>query len=109
MMNKCVDGFESRPPFFVRWIVRAFFRGRFLTKPMSAGFKLPKAAAAELIPQPPVTFGDGVTSIREAIDRLKSTPTRVASPLLGPMNIDEWTQLHCRHAELHFSFLLPVN
>ncbi len=109
IMNKCVDGFETHPPFFIRWIVRAFFRRHFLTKPMSAGFKLPKAAAAELIPLPPVSFDEGVSSVRQAIDRLKSTPTRVPSPVLGPMNVDEWTQLHCRHAELHLSFLLPVD
>ena len=27
------------------------------------------------------------------------------SPVFGPMTHEEWEQLHCRHAELHFSFI----
>lgn len=109
IMNRCIDGFTTRPPWIVRFIVQTFMRTKFLTKPMSAGFKLPKAAAAELIPAPPVLFDEGVASLRAAIDRLNATTTRSPSPVLGVLSVDEWNQLHCRHAELHLSFLLPEN
>jgi len=107
LMNKSIDGFTTRPPWFVRLIVRLFFRSRFLHKPMAAGFKLPAAAQAELV-QPPTTLADGFNAIRAAIDRLKTETKRMPSPVLGEMTIEEWTQLHCRHSELHLSFLLQA-
>jgi hypothetical protein len=36
---------------------------------------------------------------------LKTEPRRKPSPLFGELTIDEWNQLHCRHAELHLSFI----
>ena len=49
--------------------------------------------------------------------RARSHPRRHPSPadrpqtrpsaFLGALTKEEWTQLHCRHAELHFSFLIP--
>jgi hypothetical protein len=27
--------------------------------------------------------------------------------MLGKLSIDEWNRLHCRHAELHLSFMHP--
>jgi hypothetical protein len=107
VMNKSIDGFEFRPPWYIRFIVRTFMRSRFLTKPMTAGFKLPAGAQAELA-SPATTAEEGFQAIRQAIARLKTTETRVPSPVLGPLSRDEWTQLHCRHSELHLSFLIPV-
>ena len=50
---------------------------------------------------------DGLAHIRNAIHRLQTDPKRVPSAFLGTLTKEEWTQLHCRHAELHFSFLIP--
>ena len=108
VMNKSIDGFVSRPPAIIRFVARWFFKKRFLTKTMSAGFKLPAKAQTELVP-PPCSLEEGLRSIRQALGRLKTDTTRVPNVVLGPLTLDEWNQLHCRHSELHLSFLVPVD
>ena len=105
-LNKSIDGFENPLPGFVRVIFRTFLKKRFLTGPMSAGFKLPKKALAELVPAP-VSFEDGLQFLRQAIHRLQTETQRAPNPVLGPLTVEEWNQLHCRHCELHLSFLVP--
>jgi hypothetical protein len=105
-LYKSIDGFENPLPGFVRVIFRTFFKNKFLTASMSAGFKLPKKALAELVPAP-VSFEDGVQSLRQAIHRLQTETQRAPNPVLGPLSVEEWNQLHCRHCELHLSFLVP--
>lgn len=101
----CLDGAPVTAPWFVRligWLVK----NRFLTKPMSAGFTLPKATADHLVPGE-TSWEDGVQAIRTAIGRLKAESQRHRSPFLGELTREQWDQLHCRHCELHLSFLIP--
>ena len=105
VMTGSMDGFRNRPPWFIRLLGKVMKR-RMLTKPMSAGFQLPERALEELGP-PPTEWAEGVTMFREAVRRLKTDDKRVPSPFLGAMTREEWDQLHCRHAELHLSFLAP--
>ena len=107
VMNKSIDGFANRPPAVIRFILRLIFRRRFLTKTMSAGFKLPAKAHAELVPPAATTLEEGLQGVRRAIKRLKTETKRAPNAVLGPLSIDEWNQLHCRHSELHLSFLVP--
>ena len=60
----------------------------------------------QLVPAP-VSFEDGLQSLRQAIHRLQTETQRAPNPVLGPLSIEEWNQLHCRHCELHLSFLVP--
>ena len=109
MMTRSIDGFRGQPPWILRCafsLMRPFMKNKFLRDPMPSGFKLPSFAAAELLP-PATNFDEGVSAIRQAIHRLQTETTRVPSPLLGQLTVDQWNQLHCRHAELHLSFLTP--
>jgi uncharacterized protein DUF1569 len=106
VMDRSIDGFENTLPAIVRFVFQYTLKPRLLNKPMTAGFKLPAKAGAELI-APPTSFEDGLAHIRGAIHRLQTDPKRVPSPFLGPLTRDEWTRMHCRHAELHLSFLIP--
>jgi hypothetical protein len=106
IMNGSMDGLRSRPPWFIRLIGKMVKR-RMLTKPMSAGFKLPAKALEELGPGP-TEWADGVRQFRESVRRLKTEAGRAPSPFMGAMTREEWDQLHCRHAELHLSFLVPA-
>jgi hypothetical protein len=36
---------------------------------------------------------------------LKTEPQRHPSPFFGTLTNEEWDALHCRHAELHLSFI----
>jgi hypothetical protein len=105
-MNHSIDGFPPLMPPFMIFFMRLLFKRRFLTKPMSAGFKLPPKAAAFL--PPPTSLEEGLQSIRQAIHRQQTDTKRSPSPVLGQLSNEEWNQLHCRHSELHLSFLVPV-
>jgi Protein of unknown function (DUF1569) len=107
VMDKSIDGFGHRPPALVRFLVRLLFKRRFLTKPMAPGFKLPAAAAAELVP-PATPLEAGLDHIRRGLVRLQTETMRAAHPVLGALSVAEWNQVHCHHAELHLSFLVPV-
>ena len=107
-MNKSIDGYQNGLPAPVRFVFRLLFKNKFLHQPMSAGFKLPKGALAELVPGP-VDLEQGFRDLRQAIRRLQTEPNRAPSPVLGPLTRDEWNEVHCRHAELHLSFLVPVD
>jgi Protein of unknown function (DUF1569) len=107
VMKKSIDGYQNGFPAPLQWVFRLLFKNKFLHHPMSAGFKLPKGAQAELVPGP-CDLDKGLRDIRQAIKRLQTEPNRAPSPVLGPLSREEWNELHCRHAELHLSFLVPV-
>lgn len=99
-----IDGLPERPAWPIRFLARTVFKKWILTRPMRAGVRLPDKFSRRLIP-PETTTEAGLKGLREAVARLESTRRRRPSPLLGPLTVDEWNQLHCRHAELHLSFL----
>jgi hypothetical protein len=109
IMTCSLDGFRARPPWYFRLMflfMRPFMKSKFLRDPMPAGFKMPSFAAAEMNP-PASTWNEGLAAIREALHRLQTEPQRAPSPFMGNLTSDQWTQLHCRHSELHLSFLVP--
>lgn len=106
--NLAIDGSTYRPPWFIRWIAK-MMKKRFLTKTMRPGFQLPKKAMPIFAPPDDVSTEEGLAALREAIARLKSTDERAPNMIFGKMTVDEYTQLHCRHSELHLSFIVPVD
>lgn len=104
VMNGSLDGIDVQASFFMRFIAR-MFKKRMLKMKMPAGFQLPKSAHV-LIPAD-TTWEDGVHGVQAAIARLKAEPQRHAHPVLGNLTREQWDQLHCRHCELHLSFLVP--
>jgi Protein of unknown function (DUF1569) len=104
-MTWCLDGAQLKGS----WIIRLFgwfMKNRFLRNPMPAGFKLSDDFAKHLVP-PETSWEDGLHAIRSAISRLKAESQRHPSPFLGELTREQWDQLHCRHSELHLSFLTP--
>jgi hypothetical protein len=105
VMNGSIDGAPAHFSWPLRLLGR-MLKKRVLTKGMTPGFQLKGQAAESLVP-PATNWEDGLQMFREAIERLHSETKREPSPFLGPMTREEWDQLHCRHAELHLSFLVP--
>ncbi len=101
-----VDGFGFKLALLLRVLGR-LLRSHALSKPMRPGFNVPPAMRARL-PSDQLPFEQAVASFRETIGRAKSERMTKASPLLGAMTHEEWEQLHCRHAEMHFSFIHPA-
>ena len=102
-----LDGYPFKAPWFMRAMVRLFMKKKLLTRPLPSGFQIPEKNRTDFIPDNDETE-IGLTELRDAIARFKTDKTRVAHPFLGSLTEEEWERFHCRHAELHMSFALPV-
>ena len=104
-MEAGIDGSDASAPWPIRWVASRFYKPKALKK-MSAGFKLPKKAAARMVPG--ATDDEaGLSELRRVIQRWKSETNREPHAFFGRMTPDEWDCLSLRHAELHLSFLIP--
>ena len=102
-MNSSIDGFSGMFSAPVRWVLSLLMKRRFLYKGLPAGFKAP----ANFVPDT-TSVEDGLSALRKAVSRLNEGTTRALHPGFGTLTLDEWTQFHLRHAELHMSFLQDV-
>jgi hypothetical protein len=107
VMNGSIDGVPMRFSWPLRLLGR-LLRGRVLSKGMAPGYQL-KGRAAETFGPPATTWEEGLQLFREAVRRQKAETKREPSPFFGAMSNEEWDQLHCRHAELHLSYLTPTD
>jgi hypothetical protein len=101
-----LDGAKFRPPWYIRWL-GPWIKNRMLTQPMRPGFQLPAYAAKYLIPEEECEMHEALAHLHSAVTRLHATTRRHPSPVFGPLTLEEWDQLHLRHAELHLSFFVP--
>lgn len=101
-------GFPFKVSGFMRFIGTTFMKRRMITKGFPAGVSLPKSALAAIGDYPDMPAAEGAMRLKKALARLKAgeVPPH-PSPLLGTLTLDEWINLHLRHAELHLSFLHP--
>lgn len=106
LINFSIDGFPAKAPLVIRLVGR-LLRNRALSKTLPAGFRFPSKFTF-LEPDADVEWEDAVTYLRETIGRLQNERMEARSPVLGPMTHEEWERLHCRHAEMHFSFIHPT-
>lgn len=102
-----LDGLNFRVPWFVRVMAKLFMKKRFLTRPVPSGFQIPKESEGELLPET-ISDADGLEELRAAIQRLNKQSPTIKHPVLGKLTGEEWLQFHCRHAEMHMSFIVPT-
>ena len=105
-MHSSIDGVDMKVPWFLK-LLRPLIKRRFIKGPFPSGFQLNKEAAAVLVAEPSTTVEEGTTALREAIDRLGRETKRSPHPAVGRLSVEEWNQLHLRHAEMHMSHLVP--
>ena len=99
-----MDGFDFKAPLPLR-ILGLIGRSFILNKPMKPGIKLPRKMSM-VLPHPKSIWFDAVSHARKAILRVEAGKYMdQPSPLLGTMSHEDWVKLHCRHAEMHFSFI----
>ena len=102
-----IDGFPARAPLLLR-IIGRMLKKRALRGGLDAGFKFP-ASFAFLAPAADVTWEDAMKRLRTEVGRARDAGRMTRpSPILGRMSHNDWVRLHCRHAELHFSFMHPA-
>ncbi|MEE8459502.1 MAG: DUF1569 domain-containing protein [Phycisphaerales bacterium] len=101
-----IEGFPvPRAPLPVRIVCR-LLRKKLLRDPMKPGITLPPKFA-RLQPETRTTWDEAVDGFRAAITKLDTKRMTCRSPVFGKLNHEQWVQLHCRHAEMHFSFIAP--
>lgn len=105
-INFSIDGFPFGLNPVLRFVGKLLMKKRFLTKPLPSGFKIPKKNRKDFIADSDDTV-QGLSELRDAIQRQNNEPNRVIHPFLGQLTNEEWEQFHCRHAELHMSFAVP--
>ena len=105
VMNGSIDGSPMRLGWHLRVIGR-LAKKRFLAKGMKPGLQLTAVAAKALVPAP-ISWEEALAGFRRAVHRLQTEPDRKPHGFFGPMTRDEWNRLHCHHAALHLSFLVP--
>lgn len=99
-----MDGFDFSSPLVIR-IIGWIARSHILNNPMKPGFRLP-ATMKMVVPSPKSIWPDAVSHARKAILRVEAGKyMSKPSPLLGKMAHQDWVKMHCRHAEMHFSFI----
>ena len=105
IIRASIDGFGVRAGLPFR-IAGRLVRGMVLRRPMTPGFELPANMRAFLPDETPVAWADAVHELRHEMSRIRAgTKMNAPSPVFGALSHEQWVQLHCRHAELHFSFI----
>ena len=105
-IEMALDGARFKAAWYIR-LIGPLLKKRMLSRPMRAGFQLPAYAARVLIPEDKCELHAALRHLRSAVNRSLATRHRHPSPVIGQLTIEEWDQLHCRHAELHLSFFVP--
>ncbi len=105
VIGRSIDGFGGlKAALPLRLIVR-LIRGRMLREPFRPGIRLP-AKFRVLMPEEIVGWDAAVADLRRQIGRVGNGERMTApSPVFGSLTHEQWAQLHCRHAELHLSFI----
>ena len=102
-----LDGAPAAPPAIIQFFLRLILKKRMTTRSLSPGFMLPNKAAI-LIPED-TSIDDGLQMLRAATHRIKQSDCRAPHPAFGRCSRDEWDAFHCRHCEMHMSFIVPVS
>ena len=104
-IDAMIDGAPFSFPAPLQWVMRLLMKKKYITKPMSPGFKLPKNNGG-LLPEE-TTVEEGLAEFRTAINRAKTESKRAPHGGFGKMPNDECDQFQFRHAEMHMSFVVP--
>jgi uncharacterized protein DUF1569 len=107
VIDASIDGFSFTVPLPMR-ILGRLIRGRALKKGLNPGIKMPRSAQASFKPGPETRFEDAAKNLAQSVDLAKQRTMTAVSPIFGQLTHEQWIQLHCRHAEMHFSFLHPA-
>ena len=100
-------GFDFKVPLVMKLLGRMLKGLGMHTKPIKPGFNPPGKVAAAFAPPPDVSLEMAVAKLRDEVAYAKAHGMHHPSPLFGKLTHEQWTQLHCRHAELHHSFIHP--
>ena len=106
-MESAIDGTEMKFPWIMKKVFRLFVnKEKMLNEALPAGFKIPKKGEAQFSPDPSISTEEGLASLRAAIERCKTEPSRSEHLAFGKLTREEWDKFNLRHAEMHLSFAI---
>ncbi|MEM1110124.1 MAG: DUF1569 domain-containing protein [Planctomycetota bacterium] len=77
-------------------------------KPINPGIKPPAKVAKFFEPPADVSLEDAKQKMRDEVAYANKHGMNHPSPLFGRLTPDDAVKLNCRHAELHFGFIHPL-
>ncbi len=95
----------TKAPWLLRLIAKRM-KNRVLKNGMKPGFRLPAKTQDIFWPNEEVDLSLAMQHYAESISELMSNTTLLEHPYFGEMTRSETELLHCRHAELHLSFVI---
>ena len=105
-ITNSIDGWPIKGPLVMR-LIGPLLKRKIISSPMKPGFKIPKSMEA-LLPPDSTAYSTAVANLKAAIARATAEGMDEPHPVFGSMNNGQWLKLHCRHAEMHFSFMHPT-
>ena len=107
LMRVANHGGGPRLPRPVRLVGRVLKLAGVHRRPLKPGIKMPGSVKKHFLGPPDLPLADALALLREQVATANATPMPHPSPLFGRLEPDVWVEVHCRHAELHFSFVHP--
>lgn len=106
-LDSATDDNQFRPNLLLRTI-GPLLRNRMVSQPMSPGFRMPVGMQPFFMPSADSSVDESLPRLKIAVDRFKAADLPDRSPTFGKMSRDDWHNFHCRHAEMHLSFIVPT-
>jgi hypothetical protein len=106
-LDSATDDNQVDPPPLVGWVA-PLFKGYLLKHGLRPGFQMTRSMKGVFMPPDSVTTAAGLEALATAVARFEAAQLPPRSKFLGKMTRDDWVAFHCRHAELHLSFIVPV-
>jgi|GEM_PF-2850698 len=104
VIQASVEGFPGPVPFVFK-LIGPLIKGRFLKRSFNPGIKLPPGLVDHFTPPPETTPQQAIELIESVVAKQKEQGFIPASPLFGKLSAQQWIDLHCRHAEMHFGLI----
>lgn len=108
-MEFSLDGWPFMQPWLLRATVGKLIKGRILKKGMPSGFQLKgKARDVLIVKDDDLSLEDELQLMRDTLKRVETESLLPIHPFFGKLRDGEAYRLHCRHCELHMSFVRPA-
>lgn len=99
-----VEGYPVKVPFLLK-LIGPLLKKQFTNKGFTPGIKLPSQAADHMVAPADTTIEQAMAMIESAIQNAKDKGFLPKNPMMGRMTPQQWVDLHCRHAEMHFGLI----
>lgn len=106
-LDSATDDNQVVPSLLFR-LIGPFMKKRMISQTMTPGFRMTSKMQPVFMPKSDTSTDEGLSALKTAVERFKLAQLPARSPTFGKLSNAEWHQFHCRHAEMHLSFIVPT-